>query len=133
MKIVKKIDDVGRIAIPRDLRRSLRWMGGDEIAIIPREDGTILLQKNETDVLSALYELRGAWAGDAEIADAFDNLIVLIDNKKHKLIYQCLFFDKETVEILAKHFRDIYPEKEYAVQRYLLIDLVFFTFGIPIK
>lgn len=82
MKIIKKIDDVGRIAIPRDLRRSLRWMGGDEIAIIPREDGTILLQKNETDVLSALYELRGAWTGDAEITDAFDNLIVLIDNKK---------------------------------------------------
>jgi AbrB family looped-hinge helix DNA binding protein len=82
MKIIKKIDDVGRIAIPRDLRRSLRWMGGDEIAIIPREDGTLLLQKNETDVLSTLYELRNAWTDDAEVADAFNNLIVLIDNKK---------------------------------------------------
>lgn len=81
MKIVKKIDDVGRIAIPRDLRRSLRWMGGDEIAIIPKDDGTIVLQKNDTDVLSALYELRATWSDDVEVSDAFDNLITLIDNK----------------------------------------------------
>ena len=81
MKIVKKIDDVGRIAIPRDLRRSLRWMGGDEIAIIPKDDGTIVLKKNETDVLSALYELRATWSDDVEVSDAFDNLITLIDNK----------------------------------------------------
>lgn len=81
MKIVKKIDDVGRIAIPRDLRRSLRWMGGDEIAIIPKDDGTIILKKNDADVLSALYELRATWSDDVEVSDAFDNLITLIDNK----------------------------------------------------
>lgn len=81
MKIVKKIDDVGRIAIPRDLRRSLRWMGGDEIAIIPKDDGTIVLKKNDENVLSALYELRATWSDDVEVSDAFDNLITLIDNK----------------------------------------------------
>lgn len=32
--MIKTMDDVGRIAIPKDLRRSLRWMGGDEIEII---------------------------------------------------------------------------------------------------
>ena len=29
MKIIKKIDDLGRIAIPKEIRRALRWMGGD--------------------------------------------------------------------------------------------------------
>ena len=47
MNVVKKIDDIGRIAIPKDLRRSLRWMGGDEIEIIPNDDGTVLLKKHE--------------------------------------------------------------------------------------
>ena len=37
MIIIKKIDDIGRIAIPRDVRRALRWMGGDEIEIIPKK------------------------------------------------------------------------------------------------
>lgn len=34
MYTIKKIDDLGRLSIPRDLRRTLRWMGGDEIEII---------------------------------------------------------------------------------------------------
>lgn len=33
MVIIRKIDDTGRIAIPKDIRRSLRWMGGDEIEL----------------------------------------------------------------------------------------------------
>ena len=57
MKIVKKIDDIGRIAIPKDLRRSLRWMGGDEIDIIPKDDGTIVLRKSRHDFSEQLFEL----------------------------------------------------------------------------
>ena len=41
MKIIKKIDDLGRIAIPKEIRRALRWMGGDEIEISLNDDRSI--------------------------------------------------------------------------------------------
>ena len=46
MVLTRKIDDIGRIAIPKDLRRSLRWMGGDEIEIVPKDNGEIILRKH---------------------------------------------------------------------------------------
>lgn len=82
MKIIKKIDDVGRIAIPKDIRRALRWMGGDEIEIQIQEEGTVLLKKHEDyDDVARLFELKRAWAGDAEIDNAFNELISLIEDK----------------------------------------------------
>ena len=54
MNVVKKMDDIGRITIPKDIRNSLRWMGGDEIEIIVKDDDTILLRKCENDTAKRL-------------------------------------------------------------------------------
>ena len=54
MVIIKKIDDIGRIAIPRDVRRALRWMGGDEIEIIPKDNGELVLRKRQVDTIPVL-------------------------------------------------------------------------------
>ena len=82
MNVVKKIDDIGRIAIPKDVRRSLRWMGGDEIEIISNDDGTLLLRKHENDTAERLRELQADWKDDADIAQQFLDLIALIESKK---------------------------------------------------
>lgn len=58
MVIIKKIDDLGRIAIPKDVRRSLRWMGGDEIEILPQEDGTVLLRSHSNNTAKQLELLK---------------------------------------------------------------------------
>ena len=55
MKITKKIDSVGRIAIPRDIRRSLRWMDGDEIEII---SNAIPLRRSYPRSRNSWYTLR---------------------------------------------------------------------------
>ena len=83
MSIVKKIDDVGRVAIPKDLRRSLRWMGGDEIEIIPKEDGTILLRRHEDDTIARLKEMSSLeWVQEQpDIEKQFLDLIELIQSK----------------------------------------------------
>lgn len=81
MVIIKKIDDIGRIAIPKDVRRSLRWMGGDEIEIIPKEDGTIVLRAHVRDTVKRLQELEADWVGDEEVEQKFMDLIELIENK----------------------------------------------------
>lgn len=40
--IVKKIDSVGRIVIPMELRNSLHWKSNDEIELIEKDDCLVL-------------------------------------------------------------------------------------------
>jgi len=79
--IIKKIDDIGRIAIPRDVRRALRWMGGDEIEIIPKDNGELVLRKRQVDTIPVLNELRQDWQDDLEVDKHFEELINLIESK----------------------------------------------------
>lgn len=81
MNVTKKMDDIGRITIPKDIRSSLRWMGGDEIEIIVNNDGTVLLRKYENDTVKRLEELRAEWNGDPGVEQRFLELIDLIKSK----------------------------------------------------
>ena len=69
--MLKKIDDIGRIAIPKDLRRSLHWMGGDEIEIVDNGDGSITLRKYDPDFTKKIINIRDefiSWASENNIA-----------------------------------------------------------------
>lgn len=81
MTVVKKMDDIGRIVIPRDMRNSLRWMGGDEIEITLNSDGTVLLRRYEDNTASQLKELSAGWQDDPEVKQKFLELISLIESK----------------------------------------------------
>lgn len=81
MKIIKKMDDLGRICIPKELRRSLRWMGGDEIEISLTDDGNIQLHKHEDNIIPTLQALRAEWQDDSEIDNYFIDLIEAIKEK----------------------------------------------------
>ena len=82
MNVIKKMDDIGRIVIPRDIRNSFRWMGGDEIEIIPNDDGTILLRKHEErNIVQELKELNAEWVNDPEINQRFLDLIHTLESK----------------------------------------------------
>lgn len=82
MNVTRIIDDIGRIAIPKDIRRSFRWMGGDEIEIIPDEkEGTILLRQYHNDTALRLEKLREEWVSDPEITAEFDKLIAMVQSK----------------------------------------------------
>jgi AbrB family looped-hinge helix DNA binding protein len=81
MKIIKKIDDLGRIAIPKEIRRALRWMGGDEIEISLNDDRSISLRRHEDDTINILQGLRDNWQDDAEIEGYFIDLIEALKEK----------------------------------------------------
>lgn len=82
MNVTRIIDDLGRVAIPKDIRRSFRWMGGDEIEIIPDEkEGTILLRQYHNDTARKLEKLREEWENEPNIIAEFDKLIDLINAK----------------------------------------------------
>lgn len=81
MKIIKKIDDLGRIAIPKEIRRALRWMGGDEIEISLNDDRSISLRRHEDDTINILQGLRDNWQDDSEIESYFIDLIEALKEK----------------------------------------------------
>ena len=82
LAITKKMDDIGRIVIPQNLRRSLRWMGGDEIELVYNSDNeTILLRKNEDNTAMKLKELSLDWQDDIDIQTQFNELISAIESK----------------------------------------------------
>jgi AbrB family looped-hinge helix DNA binding protein len=83
MVIIKKIDDIGRISIPKDVRRELRWMGGDEIEVIVQKDNTILLRKHENDTAKVLESLSAEWKDDVTISQQFLDLIEQIKEKQN--------------------------------------------------
>ena len=43
--IVRKIDDLGRIVIPKEIRRTMRIREGDPLEIFTEKDGTVLFKK----------------------------------------------------------------------------------------
>ena len=43
--IVRKIDDLGRIVIPKEIRRTMRIREGDPLEIFTERDGTVLFKK----------------------------------------------------------------------------------------
>ena len=51
--MAKKLDSVGRVTIPREMRRALRWMDGDLIDM-HQEGDTIVLSKQFPDVSTRL-------------------------------------------------------------------------------
>ena len=43
--IVRRIDDLGRVVVPKELRRKLRWRPGSPVEIFTAADGIICLKK----------------------------------------------------------------------------------------
>ena len=46
--IVRRIDDLGRVVIPKELRRKLRWHAGAPVEVFTDADGTVFLRKYST-------------------------------------------------------------------------------------
>ena len=43
--IVRRIDDLGRVVVPKEIRRTLRIREGDPLEIFTDRDGEIILKK----------------------------------------------------------------------------------------
>ena len=43
--IVRRIDDLGRVVVPKEIRRTLRIREGDPLEIFTEKDGSIVLRK----------------------------------------------------------------------------------------
>lgn len=89
--IVRRVDDLGRIVIPKEIRRTLRIREGDPLEIYTEKDGGVIFRKYSPmgdlqDFAAQICDSIGANTGRiAAVADR-DSIIALAGAPKRELI-----------------------------------------------
>ncbi|MCC8168109.1 MAG: AbrB/MazE/SpoVT family DNA-binding domain-containing protein, partial [Clostridiales bacterium] len=73
--IVRRIDDLGRIVVPKEIRRIMRIREGDPLEIYTSRDGEIMLKKYSH--IGDMSEFAGSYA--ESIAQTTGNLVCITD------------------------------------------------------
>ena len=100
--IVRRIDDLGRVVIPKEVRRNFGIKEGDPLEIYTDRDGSVIFKKyapnNTNDVVLYLvnsaralgfeigvYDDIGAWRGGSRVGSV--NEKICLDDEKEELIH----------------------------------------------
>ena len=99
--IVRRIDDLGRIVIPKEIRRTLRIREGDPLEIYTEKDGGVIFRKYSPmgdlqDFASQICEAIGSNTGRIAAVSDRDAIIALSGAPKRELL------DKPNSEALGK-------------------------------
>ncbi len=102
--IVRRIDDLGRVVIPKEIRRTLRIREGDALEIFTDAQGEVIFKK-----YSPVGELSAFAAQYAEVLSKSVSLPVLISDRDH-IVASAGVSRKEYLE------RRVTPELEECMQ-----------------
>ena len=99
--IVRRVDDLGRIVIPKEIRRTLRIREGDPLEIYTEKDGGVIFRKYSPmgdlqDFAAQMCEAIGTNTGRIAAVSDRDSIIALAGAPKRELI------DKPNSEALGK-------------------------------
>lgn len=81
--IVRRIDDLGRVVVPKEIRRTLKIREGDPIEIFTEKDGEIILRK-----YSQIGEMSEYAKQYADTLAHISGHIVIITDKIQLWLYQ---------------------------------------------
>ena len=73
--IVRRIDDLGRIVVPKEIRRTLRIREGDPLEIFTDREGEIILKKYSP--IGELSQFAGEYA--ESLAQTTGHLVLITD------------------------------------------------------
>jgi len=76
--IVRRIDDLGRVVIPKEIRRTMRIREGDPLEIYTNSDGEVIFRK-----YSAIGEMPENATHIADVMHKISGCPVLISDKEH--------------------------------------------------
>ncbi len=76
--IVRRIDDLGRVVIPKEIRRTMRIREGDPLEIYTNSEGEVIFKK-----YSPINELSESAASVAEVIHKLGNAPVVIFDRDH--------------------------------------------------
>ena len=99
--IVRRVDDLGRIVIPKEIRRTLRIREGDPLEIYTEKDGGVIFRKYSPmgdlqDFAVQMCEAIGSSTGHVAAISDRDAIIALSGAPKRELM------DKPNSDALAK-------------------------------
>jgi len=117
--IVRRIDDLGRIVIPKEIRRTLRIKDGDPLEIYTDTDGEVIFKK-----YSPVGELSDFVSTYAEVISKVGNFPVLISDRDHIVaaagISKREFLERRitqsTEEFIENRKSYHFSEKQYPLQ-----------------
>ena len=89
--IVRRVDDLGRIVIPKEIRRTLKIREGDPLEIYTEKDGGVIFRKYSPmgdlqDFASQICESIGANTGHVAAVSDRDSIIALSGAPKRELM-----------------------------------------------
>ncbi len=89
--IVRRVDDLGRIVIPKEIRRTLRIREGDPLEIYTEKDGGVIFRKYSPmgdlqDFASQMCEAIGSSTGRIAAVSDRDSIIALSGAPKRELL-----------------------------------------------
>ena len=76
--IVRRIDDLGRVVIPKEIRRTMRIREGDPLEIYTNPDGEVIFKK-----YSAINEMSEGAAQAAEVISKLGGAPAVVFDKDH--------------------------------------------------
>ena len=99
--IVRRVDDLGRIVIPKEIRRTLRIREGDPLEIYTEKDGGVIFRKYSPmgdlqEFAAQMCDAIGAGTGCMAAVSDRDSIIALSGVPKRELL------DKPNSEALGK-------------------------------
>ena len=103
--IVRRVDDLGRIVIPKEIRRTLKIREGDPLEIYTEKDGGVIFRKYSPmsdlqDFAAQICESIGANTGHVAAVSDRDSIIALSGAPKRELM------DKPNSQELDKLMED---------------------------
>ena len=99
--IVRRIDDLGRVVIPKEIRRTLRIREGDPLEIYTEKDGEVIFKKYSpmgelssyaAEICESLYKSTG---GTVAVCDR-DSMIAVSGGGKKELLEKPVIRDPMT-------------------------------------
>lgn len=102
--IVRRIDDLGRVVVPKEIRRTLRIHEGDPLEIFTENDGSVVLKKYSP--IGELSEYARFCSG--AISNVLDHTVLICDKDyvisaggKHKKDYSEKRISKDLEKLIA--------------------------------
>ena len=117
--IVRRIDDLGRVVIPKEIRRIMRIREGDPLEIFTERDGEVIFKKyspiGELGEFAADYaETLSKTSGVAVVITDKDNVIAVSGVPKKELVEKRISEDVEKL-MEKKHIFVMEPSADNAV------------------
>ena len=100
--IVRRIDDLGRVVIPKEIRRTMRIREGDPLEIFTERDGEVIFKKYSPigelgDFATDYAETLAKTSGRAAVITDKDNVIAVSGAPKRELAEKRISHDLEKI------------------------------------